>query len=309
MPLLALEVASSVLYSSEPTGTVEVGSSFLHPAYMLQDSQIFFPNLSALPQSRAGEDVLSSDILAFDVKAYDPGVPLLPSLGADGQPGIAGVDDDGVAGVDSLGEVGWSGSDDLVLSPNDPGYATALGANAIGTGEYVDVGWARKVMLSAGSVPANANLWSQLSGFSQTNYALAPVGSTPFTDALYKSGLVIQSSSALLVHQPSYDTWTSSYEGDGFFQAERVNSRGVVVGTGSAPRDPWRLVGGTPVVDAGTDGLDNFSSVTGVDDPTELETSPPFPTKLRGLSITIRMEDPATRTVKQMSVGKEFVTQ
>lgn len=308
MPLLALGPANSALYSSEPDGTLggtgfQVGSGFLHPAYMLHDPAIFYdPDTSVapvavLPPSRIGEDILASDILAFDIKGFDPGVPLLLSPGANG-----------------TSEAGAAGSDDLVLSPNDPGYASVLGSTPVGTGEFVDLCWGRKTVqqffaLGGTTLPAGANLWGQLSGYSQANYTTAPVGSLPFTNALYKSGLVYQPPGATqLVLQPSYDTWTTSYEGDGLFQAERMGRRGVVVGGSGAPLEGWRNAGGL-VVDAGTDGLDNTGSTAGVDDIAEQETSAPFPVKLRGIKISIRMEDPATRQVKQMSVAKEFVSQ
>ena len=103
--------------------------------------------------------------------------------------------------------------------------------------------------------------------------------------------------------QPSFDSWTTRFEGDGVRQTELNGGRGTVFGTGT-PRESWRA----GLIDPATDGLDN-NGANGVDDMNEMETSPPFPYRLPGLRISIRMEDPATRTVKQMSVAKEFVTQ
>lgn len=57
---------------------------------------------------RAGEDVIMSNVLAFDIKVWDPAA----SVGPDGQPGFAGVDDDGLNGIDDPGELGFYGSDD-----------------------------------------------------------------------------------------------------------------------------------------------------------------------------------------------------
>ena len=317
MPLLALGPANSALYTAgtEPNGVLagpgfDVGSSFLHPAYSIQDVRSFY-DLAAPPPSRVGEDVLASNVLSFDIKGFDPGVPLLPSPGVDGAPGLMGIDDDGDGTNDNISELGWAGSDDLVLSPNDPGYASQLGATPIGSGEFVDVGWARKIivpfMAAGGTVPAGANLWSQLSGYSQSNVAASSINGTPFTNALYKSGLIVQnstlSSSPPRVMQPSFDSWTTRFEGDGVRQTELNGGRGTVFGTGT-PRESWRA----GLIDPATDGLDN-NGANGVDDMNEMETSPPFPYRLPGLRISIRMEDPATRTVKQMSVAKEFVTQ
>jgi hypothetical protein len=62
-----------------------------------------FPN-----GTRAGEDILMSNVLAFDIKVWDPAA----SLGPDNAPGIAGFDDDGINGADDYGELGAYGSDD-----------------------------------------------------------------------------------------------------------------------------------------------------------------------------------------------------
>ncbi len=42
-------------------------------------------------------------------------------LGLDGEPGVAGVDDDGMNGIDDPGEIGWPGSDDIIQTPDDNG--------------------------------------------------------------------------------------------------------------------------------------------------------------------------------------------
>lgn len=274
MPILALSPKLNTPYTLAEPGTLITAAStapldhqsgFLHPAF-------------ALAGDRTGEDVLASDILAFDVKGYDPTV--------------------------SLYEVTASGIT-TVVSPNDPGYATGT---LVGTGDFVDIGWGRKAQVHPIAIGT-----SQLSGVAANNGA-------PFTASLYKSGLALQSdllpyppaySANLLIYQPSYDTWFSKYEGDGFLQAEAAgaNVHGIMQLKGaSTPKESWRYVGSAYVPDAGTDGIDNNSS-SGVDDITEQETSAPFPIDLRGVKVTIRMEDTSARTFNQMTVTKEFVTQ
>lgn len=328
MPLLALGQALSAVYTSEPDGLLGsnnflVGSGFLHPAFQLQHPPGGAAGMGLTGQpTRFGEDILASDILAFDVKGFDTGVPLLPSFGADGSPGIASFDDDGNGTMDDASEFGAEGSDDLVLSPNDPGYAAVLGATPIGTGEFVDLGWGRKVVLHylnelgfSLPPPANTNLWSQLSGYSSASFASG--GASGFTTGLFGSGKALTNSSGVIhVFQPSFDTWTSAYEGDGILQAYRTGRNGVtrisgnlalygIGGLDTANAVPaWRQFS----VDASTDGIDN-NGVGGVDDVSELETLAPFPVKLRGFKVSIRMEEPNTRQLRQMSVAKEFVSQ
>jgi hypothetical protein len=79
-----------------------------------------------------------------------------------------------------------------------------------------------------------------------------------------------------------YDTWAKSYERDG------INQNGGML------------------IDEGTDGLDN-DGVNGVDDNGERETIPPYPVRLRGLEVKVRVYEPGTRQVQQGTVGSDFI--
>jgi len=64
---------------------------------------------------RAGEDVLMTNVIKFDIKVFDPAA----SFGPDGLPGVGGFDDDNDGNPDflpngnpDLKELGWPGSDD-----------------------------------------------------------------------------------------------------------------------------------------------------------------------------------------------------
>ncbi len=294
MPVLALSPKLNMTYTLAEPGIVIDSTSaiadknnpannqsgFLHPAYVLMGD-------------RTGEDVLASDVLAFDVKAFDQSAPSYEL---------------------TTGEL---------VTPNDPGYGYALSNSSIlpvATGEFVDVGWGRKAQVHFQAPTYSALLPARLVG------ALSGVVSTstvePFSESLYKSGLAFQSanipyppaaSTNLAIFQPSYDTWYARFEGDGNLQVELASpARGVArlnTGVAQALRDTWRIAAGAYVIDAGTDGIDNAGSSTGVDDLSERETSAPFPVDLRGVKISIRMEDPAARQFNQMSIIKEFVTQ
>lgn len=83
------------------------------------------------------------------------------------------------------------------------------------------------------------------------------------------------------VLKPSYDTWSFHYEQDG------IDQDGVLG------------------VDQGTNGFDD-NGMNGVDDIGERETSPPYPVPLRGIKVTIRMVEPDSRQVKQVSVINDF---
>jgi prepilin-type N-terminal cleavage/methylation domain-containing protein len=279
MPVLALGPALAGFQGSNPS---VAGSGFLHPAYVLHGN-------------RTGEDVLATDLLAFDVRAYDPSAPIIEYY--DPSPPI----------------IEYSG---LTLRPGDPGFEFVglpdLAINSTETtvrayGEFVDLNWAGKFEnLSILPIQLRGLLVSQLSGL-QFN---------PFTDqlevskSLFRSGLVIPLNSvSYQIFQPSYDTFTDFYEHDGILQAELAAYPGLVTftaaPTASVLREGWRAI----AVDAGTDGIDNNPNFgPGIDDASELESSPPFPVHLRGLQISIRLENRPSKQFKQMSAVKEFVT-
>ena len=267
MPVLALGQALQ-FQGNDPT---LVGAGFLHPAF-------------ALLGDRTGEDVLATDLLAFDIRAYDPSAPIL------------------------------NYNNELTLRPGDPGYGTQVPittANTVAYGEFVDLNWAGKLPSAiVASIPAAQRtlIQTELSGITTAGIP---------TDSLFRSGLNKAGSGSgppFMIYQPSYDTFTDLYEHDGILQAELNSARGLVTVIGSVTlREPWRAT----AIDAGFDGIDNNPVVAmpnvpfagpGIDDISERETSPPFPVDLRGLQISVRLESPSRKQFKQMSTIKEFVT-
>lgn len=186
-------------------------------------------HLTALPNgTRAGEDVILTNVIGFDVKIYDPDAPIY----------------------------------DLVSEPILPGdYAHKHrlndGATPIGTGAYVDLYYTRGT-----SAPED------LSAFAGAGDA--------------RSGLRAGPSSAAV-----YCTWSTHYENDGLNQDgdETTDSMGNTV----------------PLIDEGTDGLDNDGQF-GVDDPGERETSPPYPHRAFSIQVKIRVCDPDSGQIREVTV-------
>jgi hypothetical protein len=330
MPLLALDNAyavslrptpavNSVLNNQSPNAGYLSGP--LSEAYVLQNRSdpsvtLYGSAGNAFYENRIGEDVIASFCVGFDLRGYDPSVPLLMLPGNDG-----------------VYSGGAAGSDDIVVSPNDPGYGTAVASLAglanpttrlAGTGEYVDLGWVRQTLNgfpNAGaiatvmqSMPLPFRFESSLSGVS-----LPRVGTArPFSNSLYRSGLVFQDGNAVNQFwcQMSYDSWTNAYESDGVLQSDTTDdgtTNGIYSGTvqlGTPRNGYWRQM-----ADAGRDGIDNAGpggandAVSGgVDDATEWETSPPFPDPLRSIKVLMRFEEPATRQLFQETVTGEFIS-
>ena len=161
--------------------------------------------------TRIGEDIVLTNVLAFDVRVFDPSAEVLESTGA------------GVA-----------------MTPGDPGYASGASFSSPVYGAYVDMGVA-----GAGTF-AGMNAASQLSN-------------------------------------TTYDTWSTHYEFNG------INEDG------------------DGLTDEGVDGLDNPPLNSLIDDADEQETSPPYPYPLRGLEVRIRVYEPSSRQVRQVTVRHTFV--
>ncbi|MEM7475862.1 MAG: prepilin-type N-terminal cleavage/methylation domain-containing protein [Planctomycetota bacterium] len=331
---------------AEPTGIVPtgagasfVGTGFLHPAFTmhsawdaaLDDASVTMP-AHQISASRVGEDILANNIRAFDVKCFDPGVPVLVSYGESLDPADSFPDNPVVSNT----------SDDEILLPSDPGYiaavhrsvntATAATVATVAHGGYVDLGWARKLAVVApsfgvslggasGDFPAVPNLWSAFSGYDVRGWTSGPT----FTDEMYRSGKVIHlPSTTPMVMQFTADT--SNYDHletndvlEAQLQTTNGNRLGVIQVAESntfplipqihvtAPWifDSWRLKATGLIRDASTDGLDNDGRGF-ADDRLERESTSPFAQKLTGIRLSIRMEDPATRIVKQQSVGQHI---
>ncbi len=85
-----------------------------------------------------------------------------------------------------------------------------------------------------------------------------------------------------MTHPAVYDTWTTFYEQDGIDQDGNLG------------------------IDQGTNGADDDNAM-GVDDVGERETSPPYPSPLRSVQVRIRITDPDSRQVRQVTVTSDFV--
>ena len=93
-----------------------------------------------------------------------------------------------------------------------------------------------------------------------------------------------------------YNTWSFHYEHDGWNQANGVQSAGTPI-AGNI---------GFTNADEGTNGFDDNNNGI-VDDPTEYETSPPYPFPLRGVRVTLRVYESSSRQIRQVSIVENFV--
>lgn len=203
-----------------------------------------------------GSDVILSQILAFDVKVFDPEVPIQRVLAAPSSPSVPA-------------------SPEGVL-PGDPGYQLDPSGNlTMSRGGYVDLFYARYVPGAAGASPPPPSIASTFAG--------APLARSGYTGTATVWGIGLPAAQTAF-----YDTWTMFYEHDGVDQDGAFGA------------------------DQGTNGFDDPDPASGtpengVDDVRERETSPPYPAPLRGLQVRIRIIDPDSRQVRQVTVSSDFL--
>lgn len=229
--------------------------------------------------SRYGEDVIAAGVLAFDIRVYDP------------EALIFSVDGNGVA----PGDAAWGTAFDTYIqnpvAPNLP----------IGKGAFVDLGYLpRHNMGNGGS--HYSDIPDERSGLLHWFNPVVFGNSTTFRMLGPRSAAFDYNVPANLYNNPGrapaplfdkqfggprvYCTWPTHYEKDGLNQSL------------------GQIAAGIP--DIGTDGFDN-NGINGTDDDGERETAPPYPFKLRGINVSLRLYENDTRQVKQSTVTANFV--
>ncbi|TWT72790.1 hypothetical protein Pla123a_40890 [Posidoniimonas polymericola] len=264
--------------SSRPFVYVD-DSSALKPttrAIVNEDGQVvmFTNGMVPLSGDRRGEDVVLSNMLAFDIKVYDPEAPLLAEQPLnDTSQSVAYPGE-----VIGPGDSGWG----MILRErlNNPGSGVTYQPIA-GRGAYVDLGYyglhgafaARNTALGALPPVTNPSVTNLLGSSTFAGYTQpkSELGWPTVTVNGY-------------AFQPyrTYDTWSTSYENNG--------------------KDD----DGDNVIDPASNGFDD-DGVNGVDDPGERETAPPYDTALRGIQVTLRAYELDSRQIREVNVKQTFM--
>ncbi len=304
------DLAPPLTPNAGPVVTPHRLCGFLRPEFVLGNdlSHLDIPN-DSWGLERIGEDLVVNNVIGFDIKIYDP-----------------------------LATSFTTASSGLVVGPNDAGYREALleavsnvttsAARGWHVGSFVDLaypvlaggslrGWQpreidRLSTAPSSAIPTTGNfLITPFSGIA--NYDPVPPSTgansrTAYSNSLYRSGRILTDGTSIQLFQPAFDTYTSHYEQDGFLQDRVEPSEGTRWITLPSPLNAATKA----AIDLGSDGVDSagiyrsgFPSVSGVfgaDDIGEHETQPPFLAAAESIQISIRLENPKTRQLRQMSV-------
>ncbi len=224
---------------------------------MINNPAFSFPQfiLPAAWQTTFAAFAVMSDVVAFDVRAYDPGAEIYVS---DTNPGA------------------------FAVVPGDAGYAEAIAKSAstpTGQGAFVDLNFAN---LYYHYFQGNSD-FQTITAATNGTLPLASTTNSNLTNSDFAGHPALPNTNTQWFNTPiAYDTWTTFYERD------------------NMDND------GDGLVDEGNNGLDD-DGVNGIDDAGERETRPPYDRPLRGIEVRIRMIEPSTGQVRQVSVVGDFV--
>jgi type II secretory pathway component PulJ len=219
--------------------------------------------------ARVSEDVILTNVIGFDVKAWDPSAPIIQNTASG-----------------------------MVLMPGDPGYIPLLEANEnngvvpIGYGAYVDLNYLYPFRKDSQNGVTGADFPNSKT-FTPSTFS----GPGSLQSGLYGSDTGVDTNKSHTTPLCSvYDTWCSHLENYGDGQ-------------------------GDSLVDQSYNGFDNtfvgvvnngghlFAVVNSGNTTGYQPWAPPYQTPLRGIQVKIRVYEPDSRQVREVTVTQSFVNE
>jgi len=235
------------------------------------------PGIQYNASTRVSDDVILTNVISFDVKAWDPEAPILfgtiANPGAPAGHSATNYYDASPATVympgDGVNIVAINGTNYRVAGANYLAALQSLGATTaiVGRGAYVDLGYQQLVQFPPFPPPV-----------------LVPPATTEFlVNALLAAPSVFSSpGSSYSPLKYVYDTGCFNYEEDGIDN----NNNGII--------------------DDYTNGFDD-NGIGGIDDITELEAPVPYTSPLKGIQVKIRVVEPDSRQIREITVVEDFL--
>lgn len=237
--------------------------------------------------SRIGGDIILTNVVGFDVKAWDPGAPVFSAPSTSDNPNNAGVV--------LPGDAGYIRAVDLFNST-----PTRRSRHPVGFGAFADLNY----MATTAAVPNNVARYRKYQDpvSSTTQSALQRMErgppfngrcSVPRSQFAYPGDGPLSGNPTHGFARPAiWDTWSTHYEYDGIDN----NGNGLI--------DEF-----TNGVDDNNNGLVDEPNIYGQNGtPTgEQEAPPPYRSPLRGIKITLRVMEQDSKEVQEVTIVHEFV--
>jgi hypothetical protein len=223
--------------------------------------------------TRYSDDVLLTHVLSFDVKAWDPTAPTIQTNATFGTipPGTYMPGDPGYIQIISAWATAGVATLQSNLQPMQLSPTQPAGAYG-GFGFTVAQGaYVDLNYLGAAIQPFLASNTQVAQALANVSNFAGPGVSQFGTSFSLGSGLGML-----------YDTGCFDYENDGIDQ----NANGII--------------------DDFTNGLDD-NGIGGVDDLTEVEAGMPYPVPIKGIQIKIRVYDPDSRQIREVTITQDFL--
>lgn len=228
---------------------------------------------------RMNEDVILNNVLSFDVKAWDPNAPVFAASTTTG-----------------------TTTQTTVVLPGDVNYlpnylrpfVDGVGASPVAFGAYVDLNYMCRATVDTLPSPDALDKYTVIVGDALRPHFGGPGEVKSLVHGLLRVPFVAGTWGTPLVPADRlaavYDTWSNHYEHDGVDQ------------DGDATPAVNNVYGN---VDEGRNGLDDDGDGP-VDDEDEWEAPPPYPHPLRGIQIKIRVFEPTSRQIREVTIVEEF---
>lgn len=282
---------SNADYAQSPGGTLHPESyydAWANPMPWYEMGGNRSNDLAYYSGTRMADDVIMTNVLSFDVKIWDPNAPVL--LSSDASEALVPNDRwvSGRSGIDD--EYSYIERMRSLLPNVTP---TSLGA-------FVDLDYLARLgvtrpQLRQGPVSyAPTTLPTPL--FSSPSGALSGLLGA-YTYVNTNSETVFYPDYPAMPLASVYDTWSTSYEQDGIDQDSLSFDPNRVI-------PDWKKAG----ADEGTNGIDD-DGANGVDDPGEQEAPPPYASPLRAIQVKIRVFEPDSRQIREVTLEHEFLPQ
>jgi prepilin-type N-terminal cleavage/methylation domain-containing protein len=252
--------------------------------------------------SRRGEDVMMTDVLAFDLRVYDPGAPIFATLKSPATPTVPAEydvvltpSDPGWRGTAPTGADGAYMNSDNMGNANGIGGATSQTINSmpyVGQGAYVDMGYGYDPRFRLSGQPLGmfpVPKYASSFASAAAPWFFSPRGLSDVFGNSKSPGYCV------------YDTWSFHYENDGIDE----DLSGVVDQATNGLDDPdFRTI--APFNAFNTSAPLDFA-INGIDDVGERETTPPYDKPLRGMQALIRTYEHDSRAIRQVRVNQHFM--